>query len=69
MFTLLIGNLKLIDSYPSSCSTKKATFMHRTISESTAVGDDAKIFLLSLLAENSEDRPTADECLDSQWLC
>lgn len=69
MFTLLIGNLKSIDSYPTSGSTEKATFIHGIIAKSSAVDDEAKELLLSLLAVNSEDRPSAQECLDSEWLC
>ena len=68
MFTLVMGTLKSHRLNSILCCSERVQMIHDTINTQFDLVDEAKTLLLSILSEKAEDRPSAEECLNSLWL-
>lgn len=68
MFTLAMGTFKSHSFNSILCCSERVQLIHEAINTQIDLEDEAKTLLLSLLSEKAEDRPSAEECLNSSWL-
>lgn len=68
LFSLLFGSLKSHSLNTLKTAEERRNSIASIVEETGSISDECRLFLQSLLASSAEDRPTAAESLDNNWL-
>jgi serine/threonine protein kinase len=68
LFTMLFGCMKTHSFSRLKTAEERSDTMTQMVTDKEGLSDECKTFLHSLLSKVPEDRPTASECLQNEWV-
>lgn len=68
LFTMLFGSLKSHSLNRLKTVDERTASLQDIIREKRSLSEDCKTFLISMLASSADDRPTASEAQENEWV-
>ena len=69
LFTMLFGCMKTHSFSRLKTAEERSEAMIKMVTDKEGLSDECKTFIYSLLSKTPEDRSTAGECSQNEWVC